>query len=69
MRFERAANEAPTAQAWLRVADAALHCGHVGRAQSALIAARRLGAASNSDLEHSVEQARRDQMLRDALKR
>ena len=68
-RFERAANEGPSADAWLRVADAALRSGHVSRAQSALIAARRFGSSSDSALEHSVEQARRDQMMHDALKR
>lgn len=68
-RFERAANEVPSAEAWLRVAGAALNCGHISRAQSALIAARRYGAPSDIELERRVEQARRDQMLRDALKR
>ncbi len=68
-RFERAANEAPSAEAWLRVADAALNSGHISRAQSALIAARRFGSTTASDLEHRVEQARREQILRDALKR
>ncbi len=68
-RFERAANEAPSAEAWQRVAQAALSCSHVSRAQSALIAARRYGATPDSELEHRVEQARRDQMLHDALSR
>jgi tetratricopeptide (TPR) repeat protein len=68
-RFERAANESPSADAWLRVADAAMRSGHVNRAQSALVAARRFGSASDSELEHRVEQARRDQLLNQALKR
>ncbi len=68
-RFERAANEAPSAEAWQRVASAALSSGHVSRAQSALIAARRFGANPNSDIDRQVEQARREQLMRDALKR
>ena len=68
-RFERAANEAPSAEAWLRVAGAALSCGRISRAQSALIAARRYGATSDGELERRVEQARREQMLHDALRR
>ena len=68
-RFERAANESPSADAWLRVADAAMRSGHVNRAQSALVAARRFGSASDSELEQRVEQARRDQLMNQALKR
>jgi tetratricopeptide (TPR) repeat protein len=68
-RYERAANEAPSAEAWQRVANAALNSGHVTRAQSALIAARRFGASPDSDIDRQVEQARRAQLLRDALKR
>ncbi len=68
-RFERAANESPSAEAWQRVASAALSSGHVSRAQSALIAARRFGANPDSDIDRQVEQARRDQLMRDALKR
>ena len=68
-RFERAANEAPSAEAWMRVADIALRAGRVSRAQSALSAARRFGATADFELEHRVEQARRDQLMHDALQR
>ena len=67
-RFERAANESPAADAWLRVADAALRSGHVNRGHSALIAARRLGAVSDPELEHRFEAARREQLMHQALK-
>jgi tetratricopeptide (TPR) repeat protein len=68
LRFERAANEAPSADAWLRVADAALRSGHVNRAQTALISARRFGSAIDPNLIERVEQARREQLMRGALK-
>jgi tetratricopeptide (TPR) repeat protein len=66
-KYERAANESPSAEIWLRVADAALRCGRISRAQSALLAARRFGG-SDSKLERQLEQARREQLLRGALK-
>jgi len=68
-RFERAANESPSADAWLRVAHAALLTGHVNRAHSALMAARRFGTPVDPNLEQRVEQARREQLLHNALER
>lgn len=67
-RFERAVNESPSADAWLRVADSALRSGHPNRAQSALLAARRFGAPTDSELEKRVQTVRREQMLHDSLK-
>lgn len=67
-RFERAANESPSGDAWLKVADAALRAGHVNRAYSALMSARRLGATIDPSLEQRTEQARRELLLRGTLK-
>jgi tetratricopeptide (TPR) repeat protein len=69
MRFERAANELPSASAWSRVANAAFAAGHISRAQSALIAAKRLGGPSDSNLEQQIERARQEQLLHEALRR
>jgi lipopolysaccharide biosynthesis regulator YciM len=67
-RYERAALEAPSTDSWLRVADAAIRSDHVNRAQSALMSAHRLGGTVDPNLEQRIEQARRELLLRGALK-
>ena len=67
-RYERAALEAPSTDSWLRVADAAIRSDHVNRAQSALMSAHQLGGMVDANLERRIEQGRREQLLRGALK-
>jgi tetratricopeptide (TPR) repeat protein len=66
-RYERAANESPSGDAWVKVADAAMRSGHVNRAYSALMSARRLGGTIDPGLEQRTEQARRELLLRGTL--
>lgn len=63
-RFERAAQEVPSAEGWLQVADIANRVGRIGRAETALAAARRLGAAENSmDIEKKLQEMQRSRLL------
>lgn len=66
-RFERAARESPSASTWLQVADAAIRTGQINRAQSAILAAKRLGAVVDPSLSDKIDQARREQLLRRTL--
>lgn len=64
--FERSVRELPSADGWLKVADAALRAGRLGRAQSALRHAQKLGASEQiSTLQQRLESSRRQQMLKD----
>lgn len=63
-RFERAAQESPSSETWIRVADVAIRVGRIGRAQSALAAARRFGMADGlEDYEKRLQEIQRAQLL------
>jgi tetratricopeptide (TPR) repeat protein len=65
-RYERAAQETPSADAWLRVADVAIRLGRIGRSETAMAAARRLGAAEGMvDLDRKLQDLQRARMLED----
>jgi tetratricopeptide (TPR) repeat protein len=68
-KFERAAEELPTAEAWLLVAQIAAQVGRYGRAETALSTARRLGGKTNTtDLEKRLSEIRRAKMLEELKK-
>lgn len=63
-RFERSAQESPSADAWLRVAEVALRLGRVGRAETAMATARRLGAtAGTADWDKRLQDLQRTKLL------
>jgi tetratricopeptide (TPR) repeat protein len=65
-RFERAAEESPTADAWLKVAEVAARAGRYGRSETALMTARRLGGKPKTeDLERQLLDIRRSRMLQE----
>jgi tetratricopeptide (TPR) repeat protein len=68
-RFERAAEELPTAEAWLKVAESAARAGQYNRSETALATVRRLGGASKTaDLEKRLLEIRRTRMLQELEK-
>lgn len=63
-RFERAAQEAPTAAIWKKVAEIATRVGKLSRARSALLEAKRLGAIEGlQQLEEQLRASERDRLL------
>lgn len=66
-RFERAAQESPSMELWLRVADIALKLGRIGRAHTALTAARRLGSTEDPlNIDKRLEELQRARLLEDS---
>lgn len=65
-RYERSAQEEPSAEAWLRVVDVALQLHRVTRAQSALMAARRLATAqTQATIEQKSDQLQHARLLQE----
>jgi tetratricopeptide (TPR) repeat protein len=65
-RFERAAEEHPSAEAWLRVAELAARAGRVHQSTNALTKARRLGGEQKAEeLEKRLTELRRTRILED----
>jgi tetratricopeptide (TPR) repeat protein len=64
--YERAAREAGTPEAWLKLAEAANRAGLLGRAARAYEHARGGGAKGAEELKKRLEQAQRDALLREA---
>ncbi|MGC4065880.1 MAG: O-antigen ligase family protein [Polyangiaceae bacterium] len=65
-RFERAAEEHPSADAWLRVAELAARAGRVHQSTNALTKARRLGGEQKAEeLEKRLTELRRERILED----
>jgi tetratricopeptide (TPR) repeat protein len=63
-RFERSAQESPSSDGWLRVAELATQLGRIGRAETALAAARRLGSTdAAARIETRLQDLRRTQLL------
>ncbi|HEY5961581.1 MAG TPA: hypothetical protein VIV60_33710, partial [Polyangiaceae bacterium] len=63
-RYERAAQESPSSEAWLRVADVATRVGRLGRAQTAMTSARRLGSSENAaPVEQRLQELERSRTL------
>lgn len=66
-RYERAAQESPSMELWLRVADIALRLGRIGRAHTALTAARRLGHTEGPlNIDKRLEELQRARLLEDS---
>jgi tetratricopeptide (TPR) repeat protein len=66
-RYERAAQESPSIELWLRVADTALKLGRIGRAHTAMSAARRLGSSANPlNIDQRLEELQRARLLEES---
>jgi hypothetical protein len=63
-RFERAAQESPSSDAWLRVAEVATRVGRLARAETALVTAKRLGLGEAAQpVEERLRELQRSRTL------